>query len=107
MASSHGLLVVVLGDVESLVDDLWYRLDLSVQLLFDGDQIESVVMCDEVDCKTKVTKASGTTDSMQVGLGGLGEVEVDDNIDCLNVYAPSQQVWNKMQVTIKYMQKMT
>lgn len=57
--SVRGLLALLkLGDVEFLVYDLWYWLDLCVQLLLDGDQIEAVVVSDKVDSETEVTKTT-------------------------------------------------
>ena len=48
-------------------------------------QGESVVVRDQVDCKIKVAEPSTSTDPVEVGLGHLGEVEVDDNVDGLDV----------------------
>ena len=59
LISVRGLLALLkLGDVEFLVYDLWYWLDLCVQLLLDGDQIEAVVVSDKVDSETEVTKTT-------------------------------------------------
>ena len=55
-------------------------------------QGESVVVGDQVDCKTKVAEPSTSTDPVEVGLGHLGEVEVDDNVDGLDVDTPGEQV---------------
>ena len=52
-------------------------------------------MSDKVDGKTEVAETTRATDSVEVGLGGLGEVEVDDNVDSLDVNAPRQQVWGE------------
>lgn len=43
------------------------------------------VICNEVDCHTEMTKSTRSTNSMQVGLSVLGEVEVDDNVHSLNI----------------------
>lgn len=101
------------------IDDLWNWLDLSAQFLFDLVQSESektaaiqlgqeraaaesffllvllvlpVVIGDEIDGNAQVTEAAGTTDTMQVGLGHLGEVEVDDHVDGLDVDTTGEQV---------------
>ena len=55
-------------------------------------QGESVVVGDQVDRHTEMAEPSGPTDSVQVGLRHLGEVEVDDNVDSLNVDTAGQQV---------------
>ena len=95
MASGCGLLGLELGNVESLVDDLWYGLYLCVKFFLDGDKIEAVVVCDEVDGQAEVTEATRASDSVEVSLRGLGEVKVDDDIDSLDVDTTSQQIYNK------------
>ena len=66
--------------------------DFGAEFGFDFVQGESVVVGDEVDCYTEMAEPSGPTDSVQVGLRHLGEVEVDDNVDSLNVDTAGQQV---------------
>ena len=39
-----------------------------------------------------MSEASRSADSVQVGLGDLGEVEVDDHVDGLDVDAPGEEV---------------
>ena len=50
-------------------------------------------MCDEVDGEPEVPESPRAADAMEVGLGGLGEVEVYDNIHCLYVDASCEEVW--------------
>lgn len=99
------------GDVERLVDGRWDRLDLGPELLFDPVQVEPVLVRDlrtsdqlpfqqkeedeaahEVDGYPAVTETAGTTDAVQVGLCVLGEVEVDDDVDGLDVDTAGQQI---------------
>ena len=40
----------------------------------------------------KLTKTSGTTDSVQIGLGHAREVEVDDDIDGLDVNTTGEEI---------------
>ena len=54
--------------IQTPIDDLWDRLDLRSQLLFNPIKIEPVFVRDEVDRQSQVTKASRTTDTMKVGL---------------------------------------
>ena len=51
-------------------------------------------MCDEVDGQSEVTETTRAAYSVQVGLGGLGEIKVDDHIDCLDVDTSGQKVWS-------------
>lgn len=85
----------VLGSVvyiKFLVDVARNWLDLGAKFLFNAVEVEAVVPVDQVDSQTKVTKTSGTTNAVEVGLGVLGEIEVDDNIDSLDVNTASQKI---------------
>ncbi len=78
--------------VETLVDMLGDRLDFGAQLLLDTIEVESVLIGHKIDCKTQMTKTSGTTNSMEVRLRILWEVEINDDIYGLNVNATSKKV---------------
>lgn len=71
--------------VEVLVDILRDALDLGVQLIFDGEQVVLVILRDEVDGNTKMTESTRSSDSMEVGLSVLGEIEVDDDVNGLDI----------------------
>ena len=79
-------------DVEVLVDGLWDRLDLGAKVTFDIIQVEAIVPVDQVDCKTQMSKASRSSDAMEVGLCVLWEVEIDDNINGLDINAASEEI---------------
>ena len=68
------------------------RLDLGTELLLNLIQVEPVFIGDEVDGETKVSESTGTTNTMKVRLGVLGKIEVDDNVDCLNIYTTGEEV---------------
>ena len=53
-------------------------------------------MCDEVNGESKVPKSSGAPDTMEIGFRGLWEVEIDDNIDCLNVNASCEEIYKSI-----------
>jgi len=72
-------------DVQTVVDVLRDWLDLSSQLLFNPVEIETVLVGDKVNGETQMPKASGSTNSVKIGLRVLGEIKVDDDIDSLNV----------------------
>lgn len=40
-----------------------------------------------------MTVSSGTTDPVEVRLGVLGEVEIDDDVDCLDIDTSSEEIW--------------
>ena len=42
--------------------------------------------------KTKMSKTTGSTNTMEISFGVLGEVKVDDNIDCLNINTTSEEI---------------
>ena len=85
------------------------RLDLSPKLLLDPVESEPVVVGNEVDGNTEVTKSatfqlelkvihchlispSTAANPVQVGLSHLGEVEVDDDVDSLNVDTSGEEI---------------
>lgn len=79
-------------DVKTLVNVLWDRLNLGSQLLLDAVKVEPVFPVDQVDGETKVSETTGATNTVEVGLGVLGEIEVDDNVDGLNINTTGQQI---------------
>lgn len=83
---------LVLGHIQMGVNCLRYGLNLCAELLLNLVEGESVLVGDEIDGNTQVTESSGTTNTMQVGLGHLGKVKVDDNVDRLDVNTASEQI---------------
>lgn len=79
-------------DVQRLVDGRWNRLDLSPQFLFDLVEIKSIIPGDEIDSQTKMSKSTRATNAMQICFRILGEVEVDDNVDGLNIDTTSEKI---------------
>ena len=51
-----------------------------------------VVLRDHVDGHSQVPEPSRSSDSVQVGLCVLGEVEIDDHIHCLDVDSSGKDV---------------
>ena len=79
-------------NIQPPVDRLWYRHDLRAQLLLDLVQVEPVLVRDEVDRQTQVSKTTTTTDTVKVCLRVLGEVEVDDDVDGLDIDTAGKEV---------------
>ena len=67
-------------------------LDLCTQLLFDPVESKPVVVGDQVDRNSEMAESATATDPVEVGLGHLGEVEVDDDVDCLDVDTAGEEV---------------
>mmetsp|Transcript_46946 Transcript_46946/g.78217 ORF Transcript_46946/g.78217 Transcript_46946/m.78217 type:complete len:419 (-) Transcript_46946:177-1433(-) len=78
--------------VKLLVDDSGDGADLGAEFLLDLVEVEAVIVGDEVDGKTEVTKAARTTDTMEVGLSVLGKVKVDDDVDGLDVDTACEEI---------------
>jgi hypothetical protein len=78
--------------VQVLVDVLGDALYLSVQLILDLEEVGLVIFSDEVDGNSEVTESAGSADSMKVNVGVLGEVEVDDHVDSLDVDTSGEDV---------------
>ena len=55
-------------------------------------QSEAIVVRDEVDGDSEMPETAGATDAMQIRLGHLGEVEVDDHVHGLDVNAAREEV---------------
>ena len=51
-----------------------------------------VVVGDQVDRNSEMAESATATDPVEVGLGHLGEVEVDDDVDCLDVDTAGEEV---------------
>lgn len=52
----------------------------------------TVLVRNQVDGNTEVTKAARATYAVQVGLCHLWEVEINDNIDSLDIDATSKEI---------------
>lgn len=82
----------VLVNVEALVNASRDRLDFDTQILLNVVEVEAVIPADKVDGEAQVAVAARTANAVQVGLGVLGEVEVDNNIHGLNVNTTGKKV---------------
>lgn len=78
--------------IEVLVNVLWDRLDLGVQVVLDIEHVALVVFRNEIDRQTKVTEAAGTTNPMQIGVRLARKVEVDNDVDGDDVDAASEHI---------------
>lgn len=67
-------------------------LDLSAQLLLNAIEVQAVVVGDEIDGETQVTKTSGSTNAVEIRLRVLGKVKVDDHIDGRDVNTTSEEI---------------
>ena len=67
-------------------------LDLCAQLLLDAVEVVAVLVSHKIDAQTKVAKTARSPDSVEVGLGVLGEVKVDHDIHRLDVDATGEKV---------------
>jgi len=78
--------------VKILVNILRDRIDLGLQLIFNLEKLVLIVLSDEVDGETKVTKTTRATDSVEIGLRVLGEVEVYDDVHSHDIDTTGEQV---------------
>eukprot|EP00760_Papus_ankaliazontas_P008881 PhM_4_TR13942/c4_g1_i1/m.5384 len=79
-------------DVQLGVDVGRDGLDLRVQLLLDAGERRAVIGRNEVDGDAEVSEATAATDTVEVRLGVLREVEVDDDVHGLDVNAAGDKV---------------
>lgn len=85
-----GLRVFV--DVETLVDSRRDGLDFNTQVLLNVVEVETVVPVDEVDGEAEMAETTRATDAVEISLGILGEIKVDDHVDGLDINASSQEI---------------
>lgn len=67
-------------------------LNLRSEFLFDAEQIHAIVVSNKIHGDAQVTETAGSTDSVQVRLRILREVEVDDDVDGLNIDTASEEI---------------
>eukprot|EP00952_Eustigmatos_sp_NYUAD-ZCMA_P003329 14551-Eustigmatos_ZCMA.PRE.1 len=67
--------------------------------LFNAEEVEAVIVGDEVDGEAQVAVAPRAADAVEVGLGRLGEVEVDHHVYRLNVDTSREQVCKEAEAT--------
>ena len=79
-------------DVEVLVNVSWDRRNLGTKFLLNLVQVETVFPVDQVDGQTKMTKPTGTANSVEICLGVLGKVKVDNDVDSLNIDTAGQKI---------------
>lgn len=79
-------------NIELLVDSLWYWLNLGSKLLFDPVEIETVIPVDQVDSQAKMAESTRASDAMEICLGILREIEVDNHVDSLDIDTASEQI---------------
>lgn len=82
----------VLVNVEALVNRLRNGLDFGTEVSLDIVQVESVIPVDQVNSQTKVAITTRSTNTMKIGLGILGEVKVDDNVDRLDIDTTGEKI---------------
>jgi hypothetical protein len=82
----------LLSAVERAVDFCRDWADLRAELALDLEQRLAVRVREEVDREAQVAVAPRAPHAVQVRLGVLGKVKVDDHVDGLDVDAPREEV---------------
>ena len=82
----------VLVDIQALIDRLRDGLNLGAQVPLDVVQVEAIFPVDQIDGQAKMTVPAGSTNAMEVGLGILGEIKVDDDVDGLDIDTAGEQI---------------
>lgn len=81
-----------LVNVKALVNGGRDGLDFGTKLLLNSVKVEAIFPVDQVNSQTQVTETTRATNTMEISLGVLGEVEVDDDVDSLDIDTTSQKV---------------
>ena len=79
-------------DIQPLLNRLRNRLNLRAQLLLDLVQIEPVLIRDQIDRQTQMSKATTSAHTMEVSLRVLGKVKVDNDVHSLDVDTAGEEV---------------
>ena len=87
-----GNVVGVLIHVQTAINGLWYRLDFGAKIPLDVVKVETIVPVDQVNSQTKMAVPSRAPNPVEVRLGVLGEVKVDDNVDGMDVYSSCEKI---------------
>ena len=80
-SGGHGWLTFTSDRVEVLVNVLGDGLDLRIQVLLNAEHVILVVLRDEIDGQTEVTKSTRSSNAMQVGVRLPWEVKVDHDVN--------------------------
>ena len=67
-------------------------LDFRAQFVLDAVKGKAILVRDQIDGNAQVAESTRTTDSVQVRLGHLRKIEIDDHSDSLNVDTTSEQI---------------
>lgn len=78
------------GDIKGTIDVLGDGGNLRPKLLLDAVEVKTVFVRHQIDGETQVSESTGTADTVKVRFRVLGEIEVDDNIDRLNINAAGE-----------------
>lgn len=65
---------------------------LGPKLLLNPIQVKPILVGDQIDSQTKVTKSSRPTDPVEICFRALGEIKIDNNINSLNIYPPCEKI---------------
>lgn len=86
------LLLVEFRHVQTLVNVSWNWLNLGSQFLFNSVQSKPVIIGDQVDRDSKVAESSTTTNPMKVSFCHFWEVEINDDVDCLDIDTTGEKI---------------
>ena len=78
--------------VELLINGLWNGGYLGTEFLLDPVEVEAIIPIDQIDRYSQMSKASRSTNTMEVGLRILWKIEVDDYVDSLNVDTTGKKI---------------
>jgi hypothetical protein len=79
-------------NIQPLIDLLWNGLYLRPQFLLDAIQVKPILVRDEVDGESQMTKTSRPAYAVEVRFRVLWKVKVDDDIDSLDIYTTGEEI---------------
>lgn len=78
--------------IQGGINHLGDGFDFGSQLFLDAVKIESIFVGDQIDGDTEMSETSGSTNSVQVGLCHLGEIEINNNVHSLYIDTSGEEI---------------
>lgn len=78
--------------IKGRIDHLRDRLNFGTQLFLDAVKIKTIFVGDQIDGDTEMSETSGSTNSVQISLRHLGEIEINNNVHSLYIDTTREEI---------------
>jgi len=80
------------SDIKRTINVLRDGSNLRPKLLLNTVEVETILVCHQVDGETQMSEPTGTANTVKICFRVLGEIKVDDDIDSLDVDTTGEEV---------------